>query len=154
MAEIGDVLECAIWLSGMEPEEMLARWKDVDCPGSLCAAADGREILTGPISFTVKRPGDDRVPSPPDHISGPDVRLLVAEAVVIGHRTLDGGSSFLLDLEPDDLARLRAVTRRAYAKVHPGGALSDAECDMAINRTGPDAALAVLRSAVDARSLH
>jgi hypothetical protein len=151
---IGDVMECAIWLTGTETDGHLTRWKEIDCPNSLRKEANGREVLVGPITFTEKRPGEERVPQVPGHISGPDVRLLVAEAVVVGFRSIGGGSSFLLDLEPRDLEKLRTITRRAHRKANPGEELSDAGCDYIINQIGPEAAMKAVRAAVDGKALH
>ncbi len=146
--KVGDVLECAIWLTGTESEEHVKRWQDVDCPNSLNKAASDKDVLVGPIVFSIKRPGEDRVPQVPDHVSGSDVRLMVAEATVIALRSLDGnGSSFLLDLEPKDLALLRKVTRRVWAKANNGGLLTDDECDRVINEIGPEAAMRAVREA-------
>lgn len=155
MSEIGDVLECAVWLTGTETADDLRRWKEIDCPEALKGEATSREILVGPITFTVKHPGEDRVPQVPDHIAGPDVRLLVAEATVVGFRTIGQKSSFLLDLEQRDVDRLRAITRRIHTKANPGDPrLSDSECDYLINAIGPEAAMAAVREAVDSGTVH
>lgn len=57
-----------------------------------------------------------------------------------------GPGSFVLDLEANDLALLRAITRRAH-----GGRLTDFECDAIIESYGPDAAVDVVRRAVNGR---
>ena len=97
-----------------------------------------------PLRGTEKRPGDDRVPPVPDHIQGPDVLLLVAEADVQVLMGYDPGN-FLAELEPRDLGRLRGITRAAYARRYPVRApLTNPQCDTLINDLGLDAALASL----------
>ena len=65
----------------------------------------------GPVAFTEKKPGADRVPPVPDHVAGPAVRLLLAESEITGkardlrrfvHRPTGQGG----------LQRLREITRR------------------------------------------
>jgi hypothetical protein len=100
----------------------------------------------GPVSFTEKRPEEDRVPEVPDHIQGSRVRLLVAEAEVVGKCPESPQGSFIANLDRKDLVRLRKVTRRAHAKNHPHGEdMTDPEVDEIIERYGPDAALETLR---------
>lgn len=128
----GDLAECSIWITGTESEAMLRQWKS-DCP-YLMSRSEGEPFLKlGPISFEIKRPGDDRVPQVPDHIAGPDVRLLVATAEVLGFET-SKHSSFVDELSPRDLERLRAATRRQHGK---RGHLTDAMCDQIIDQMGP-----------------
>lgn len=61
------------------------------------------------------KPGDERVPGVPDHIQGQDVRLLVGEALVLGRKTVLKLNSFLNDLDPKDLTRLRQITLQVAA---------------------------------------
>ena len=57
--------------------------------------------------------------------------------------------SFVLDLDPLDLQRLREITRRAS-----GRHLTDFECDAVIENYGPDVAAAVVRRAVNWGTIH
>jgi hypothetical protein len=95
------------------------------------------------VSFEIKRPGDYRVPAVPDRIQGPDVRLLVATAEVLGFETVRA-ESFVAGLDKRDLNRLRKATRSAQ-----GRHLPDAICDQIIDRMGPVAA-----GALAERALH
>lgn len=149
----GDVLEIAFWLDGRETEEQLTRWRTIDCPANMKETADRHGLALGPIEFFVKRPGDDRVPPVPDRISGPDVRLLVAEAKLAyrPNYTIKPASGFTSDLTKEDLATLRKLTRQAHARSHPGDWLSDTRCDQIIEALGPDVALKTLR---DGAALH
>lgn len=133
----GDLAECAIWLDGTETEAMLSQWA-TDCP-YVMANSQEPALKLGPINFEIKRPGQDRVPSVPDHIKGPDVRLLVATAEVLGFEPVRR-ESFLNELREADLVKLRKATRKAH-----GRKLSDAVCDQIIERLGPVAATQDLR---------
>src|SRR3990167_11391615 len=130
----GDIAELSIWLDGTETEQQ-------------------HGVTLGPIEFTVKRPGDDRVPQVPSHIEGPDVRLLVGEAKVVyaPQYTIQPSTAFVADLDKDDLLKLRVMTRRAHARTHPGDRLSDKHCDAIIERLGPDVAVQTLRGG---RAVH
>lgn len=134
--KIGDLAECAIWLEGTESEAMLAQWAK-DCP-YMMAHSQEPVLRLGPVDFEIKRPGQDRVPPVPDHIKGPDVRLLVATAEVLGFEPVRK-QSFLNELGEADLMRLRKATRKAH-----GRELPDAVCDQLIERLGPVAAGVVL----------
>lgn len=131
--KIGDLAECSIWLNGTETDAMFTRWK-ADCPYMMANEHDP-VLKLGPLKFEIKRPGEARVPQVPSHVFGPDVRLLVATAEVIGFETRK--SSFVNDLEERDLAKLRAITRRQHGHRGP---LTDEQCDQIIERLGPLAA--------------
>lgn len=140
----GDVLEIAIWLDGTETPALRARF-DKDLCTNLAEMAGIEGMIIGPLIMAEKRPGEDRVPKVPDHIQGPDVRLLVGEARVICRQpffALPG--SFVGDLDRKDLARLREITRRAAPEQ-----LSDMECERIIEEIGPAAAIEALRKMVD-----
>jgi hypothetical protein len=130
--KIGDLAECAIWLDGTEPEAMLRQWK-TDC-GFMMANSQEPRLMLGPLTFEIKRPGEDRVPQVPDRIKGPDVRLLVASAEVLGFEAMHK-QSFLNELSEADLVRLRKATRKAHGRKLPDGV-----CDQIIERLGPVAA--------------
>jgi hypothetical protein len=125
----GDLAECAIWLDGTESDAMLKQWK-ADC--SYLMSHSGDPVLRlGPVNFELKRPGQERVPQVPDHLHGPDVRLLIATAEVLGFEPVRK-ASFLSELSPRDLQRLRTATRNTHR-----GPLSDDMCDQIIERMGP-----------------
>jgi hypothetical protein len=135
--KIGDLVECAIWLDGTESEAMLRQWA-TDCP-YVMANAQEPKLKLGPVAFELKRPGEDRVPQVPDHVKGPDVRLLVGTAELIGFEPVRK-ESFLSELSEADLVRLRQATRKAH-----GRKLPDAVCDQIIERLGPVAATQDMR---------
>lgn len=141
----GDLAEIAIWLSGTETPEQIERWKTVDAPAALQDAERQHNVEVGPVTWTTKAPGEDRVPPVPDHINGPDVRLLIGEAKVRGKPLITRESGFVHDLTKDDLAKLRRMTRRAHRSMHPGDRLTDARCDAVIEALGPDVAVKTLR---------
>lgn len=142
----GEIVETSIWLSGAETQEMQSRFKQ-DAENFLNELCDVAHVLHGPIRWTTLNPGDDRVPAVPDHIQGPDVRLLVAEADILANKPhlSARARSFIGDLDLIDLERLRSITRKAYANHFPGQSLSDMECDDIIDELGPEAALETLR---------
>lgn len=140
MLRYGDVLEAAIWADGTETAEIMDRFM-ADMRGSLAELAGDEGVVIGPVTLTVKRPRDDKVPSVPDHIQGPDVRLLVYEAgVVCAMPRIVEATSFVADLDRKDLMRLRAITRQAAPRP-----LSDRECDEIIEAIGPASAVKSLR---------
>ncbi len=130
--KIGELTERAIWIDGTESEAALRQWK-VDCAFMMASAQEPR-LKLGPVTFEIKRPGEDRVPPVPAHITGPDVRLLVATAEVVGFEPVHRGS-FLNELSEADLVRLRKATRKVHGKKLPDGV-----CDQIIERLGPVAA--------------
>jgi hypothetical protein len=143
----GQVAEIAIWLTGEETPEQIARWKTEECDKIMRRTEQQYGVLIGPVTFMVKRPGEDRVPKVPDHVHGPDVRLLVGEALVFERvtYTIRPATGFVHDLTKDDLEKLRRITRRAHRRAYPGDRLSDAQCDAIIESLGPDTAVKTLR---------
>jgi hypothetical protein len=97
---------------------------------------------------------DPRVPEVPDHIHGPNVRLLIVEADLTGQVFVLSSRRFVGDLDTLDLARLRAITRKAHAEANAGQILTDMECDDMIEELGPEAALDAIRRAVDGHTVH
>lgn len=146
---VGSVLESAIWLTGEEDESLKQRFK-ADVQRSMEEANEKRGVVTGPVRWTEKLPGDDRVPPVPDGIQGACVRLLVAEAEVLNVRETE--SRFLAELEPSDLRLLRKITRAAHKswwlKTYPQYRWpqpSDRQLDTLINDLGPEAGLEALQ---------
>lgn len=104
----------------------------------------------GPLSFEIKRLGQERVPQVPSHLQGPDVRLLIATAEVLGFEVLRTGS-FVDSLDKGDLAKLRNATRREHGK---RGHLTSEQCDQIIERLGPVAAAETVRRGVSGQLVH
>lgn len=143
----GEVLETAIWMTGKEPEGLKGRFER-DLRAVLASMAENEGVIIGPLVMTEKRPGDERMPEVPGYIQGPDVRLLIGEAVVVGD-VFESEGAFVADLEPKDLERLRSILRRVHQTYNPGKPeLTTEKCDEYINQHGPDAALAALREQV------
>lgn len=147
----GDVLEASIWLSGTETDHLKARFER-DLRASLAEGAEAEGVVMGPLIMTEKKPGEDRVPTPPDGLQGPDVRLLVGEAIVFDYAPQTTEGAFVADLEPKDLERLIIILRRVYQHYNPGKPeLSRERCIEYINQNGADAALEALREQVGSR---
>ncbi len=142
--KVGQVLESAMWITGEEPPELRQRFESDACQ-AIEEMCDYHGLLCGPVTFVEKRPGDERVPPVPDHIQGPRVRLLVAEAELIAPKPEQTTDSFVANLDRKDLARLRRITQRAYMRHFRGRRLTDAELDEVIESMGPEAAVDALR---------
>ncbi len=144
----GDIFETSIWLCGSETQELKDRFES-DLRASLASMALNEGVIIGPLVMAEKRPGEERVPPVPDAIQGLDVRLLVGEAKVVGYEPEASEGTFVADLEPKDLERLRTILRRVHQSYNPGKPeLTTEKCDEYINRNGPDTALAALREQV------
>jgi hypothetical protein len=161
--KLGETLETAVWISGAESPEMIENFKQSAVEG-LDLAAQQAKVTLGPTVWTIKKPGEDRVPPVPkwlerkieEHgrriaevaladgtqsqpVQGPF--LLVCERQVISVAPVFGKRSFLADLSQDDLHRLRRITKQQWARKYgTKGMLTDSECDAIIEETGPDAA--------------
>jgi len=142
---IGDVIESAIWITGDEAPALREQYKNDVCRAidDLCAE---HGFEHGPVQFIEKLPGSNRVPPAPDHVQGSRVRLLVAEASLVGVSVATSHGSFVANLEKKDLERLRTITRRAWAKTHPDDVLTDKQCDDYIEELGPDTAVDMIRA--------
>ena len=143
---VGDVIESAIWLTGEESDDMRKRYESevIDAIDYFCHE---KRFIHSQIVFIEKKPGTDRVPEVPDHIQGQNVRLLVAEALIVGKSQETPKGSFVANLDKIDLERLRSITRKARYKLYKEH-LTDAECDRVIEEIGPEAAIATLRNEV------
>jgi hypothetical protein len=147
--DVGDMVETAIWLTGDESKELRERYEgDVRLAmDDLCTELG---LVHGPILFSVQRPGEERVPEVPDHISGQCVRLLVGQTLIVDKApTISNEGSFINNLDPKDLFRLRDITRRVAPHY-----LTDAECDAVIEELGVDTALETLKENVRPFGLH
>jgi len=144
--QLGDTVENAIWLDGRETKEQRKAYeKAVEVAIEQECSQNG--FMCGKVIFHVKHPYDERVPPVPEHITGTQPRLLVAESDVIGLAIEEVQSSFISDIEPRDLLKLREITRRAA--VARGHFLNDHEVDDIIETLGPEAAMDALRRSMN-----
>ncbi len=141
--KLNDTIQSAIWIDGTETKKQRARF-ELDVTNCITLVCDSEGFLPGPMRFTEKRPGDERVPAVPDHIQGERVRLLVGEADIVGKKPESKPDSFVANLDRKDLMRLRHLTRIAHSHNSKHG-LTDSECDAVIEHCGPEAALDTLR---------
>ena len=100
----GDHVEFAIWLTGEETEDQVRDFKTVQLEKVRLNTERQHLVEIGPWEFTIKRPGEERVPPVPDHVHGPDVRLLIAEAKVGNYKrpVIVKQSGFVEDLTKED----------------------------------------------------
>ena len=146
-----------MWVTGDESPEVRARHVD-DVNAAIEEACAEAGMRCAPPRWVEKRPGGDRVPPVPEHVQGSRVRLMVAEADVLGPLVVSAAGSFVAQLDRRDLQRLRTLTRQQALKAgyhggphggpHGGQPLTDAECDEMIEAIGPDAAVETLRAVV------
>jgi len=139
----GEIIESSIWLTGDESPEMRIRY-ELDVSNAIDYLCHEHSVLHGPVTFSEKRPEEDHVPPVPDHIQGQRVRLLLAEAEIVGKAVVSPQGSFVANLEHKDLQKLRGIIRRERHK-RGEGTLSNEVCDEIIEQIGPDAALDTLR---------
>lgn len=143
----GDNVEIAIWLTGEEPLWQIEDFK-LRTRVQTDNAARHYHVEVGPFDWKIKKPGEDRVPKVPDHISGIDVGLLVGEAKVIhdSRPMIYRESGFVVDLPKAEREKLRRLTRRAHQRQYPGDRLNDRQCDAIIEFLGPDVAVQTLKN--------
>lgn len=152
---VGEELETAIWLDGKETEEDLRRFVEVEVPRFYQQAQHQTGLVFGLVEWATKRPGEDRVPPVPDHISGPDVRLLIANAQAVDYVPDDAPlQPWFLELDPVDLKTLRILTRRLWKKRDASANPTNQQVDNMINKIGPKAAMDALKEAIDSKSIH
>ena len=152
--KIGDTIEFAIWMTGEETREQIEQFYR-DCRQAVAQLSEQEGFNCASPELFVRLPGEERVPKVPDHISGPNVRLLVIETVVVSKRVIPATSRYVDDLDAVDLARLRIITRREHQAAQPGAKrLTDAQCDDAINQVAPETALRTIREQVDLGTVH
>lgn len=150
----GDTVHASIWLQGTEPPGMQVAYQAqvTEAIDELCA---DKGFARGPVRFEELAPhSDPRVPEVPDHVQGPDVRMLLAEADITGPVLIETNRNFVGDLDKVDLERLRNITRRAFAVSNAGQVLTDMQCDDIIENLGPDSAYDAIRGAVDSNTVH
>jgi len=137
----GDEVETSVWLNGKETQEEIDDWQT----GEVGKMSDRTErengVIIGEWTFEKLPPGDERVPPVPDHIKGPDVRLLYAGAKIIAFKPqfAPKDSRFIHDLAKKDLEKLRKYTRDEFIK-EIGYPPTPAQVDDTINYYGPIAA--------------
>ena len=141
---LGDVVESAIWITGEESQEIRKRY-EVDVTQAIDDLCKEMHYVRGPIVWFEKVPGTNRVPEVPDHIQGIRVRLLVAEAEIVGLAPVAGNDSFIANLDKKDLVRLRHLTRKGAVNGTKQN-ISDKECDEIIDKLGPEVIVGMLRN--------
>ena len=141
---IGETVENSWWLTGYETREQVEAIA-IALKHSLTEETLKSGLYHGPVHGYNLEPGDPRTPDVPEHIMGPCVILLVAEAEVIG--AIPPGMSS--DLDMPSLEAMRDVTRKAYAERNPGALLTDMECDDVIDRIGENTVAGMVKEAVD-----
>ena len=82
-AKPGDVVEWAMWLDGTETDAVLTDYTE---DAQKYIREEATNWFTTPAHCYILQPGEDRTPEVPDHISGPDVRLMVIEAEVMARK--------------------------------------------------------------------
>lgn len=154
--KIGDTVTASVWITGEEPPALRKRYEK-DVTGAIDYLCHEKGFTHGPVRWIEKTPLDEGVPEVPDHIQGIDVKLLIAEADVTGLRQRRVPGAFLMELEPDDLQRLRLITHRVYHRLNPDGTkrkLTDIEVDETIDEIGPEVALELLRREAAGETIH
>jgi hypothetical protein len=163
MSLVGTEYDVALWFSGHEPEDTLSNASQAFQEG-FQRAADRDNVDFGPAEWSLLSPGDEGCPEVPKWLEAEvnekgrrrvilpleagktvleaytPVMLVCTRKVskVYGKFTL---RSFLADLTPEDLARLRRITQRKWLEKTGGeGPLTDSEADVFIERIGPEAA--------------
>lgn len=147
----GETIQSAVWITGDEPEWMRKQYEQ-DVALAIQDACAFQGVSHGPVTFKELHPYDPEAPPVPKHINGSCVRILVAEAEILGKRMEVKRGSFINNLDAIDLERLRTITRRVWAKTHPREILTTVQCDETIESLGPEAALDTLRNGH--RELH
>lgn len=137
--------EAADWISG--DSETVVSLAKVYMETAFRRAMEAEGVVLGDIVWQIKKPGDDRVPDPPDNIEDPHLLYGAADVLYRKPIVAKAEAGMINDLEPEDLERMRVATRRAHRSVYPGAAdLSDTQCDSIINRQGPETVEKLIRS--------
>ena len=135
-------------MDGRETEIHIKQFK-LDCLEAFRYIGSRNGVLFGGVEYEKKKPYDDMVPPVPDGCAERELTFLVASAKVVWTPSFGSprpDSLFAAQLEPDDLRRLRKLTREAYTKAYKGKLpLTDAQADTLINELGPEAAVDSLR---------
>lgn len=144
--EIGEPFEAAGWY--YDGDENGERAIKAEIVRAFFESAKGAGVIFGPIDFATLKPGDPKVPTPPEWAKR-GIALLQGVAEVKAYQTIiDHRTSIIHDLEPKDLERLRAATRRAHSRARPiEKPLTVEECDTMIDQTAPQVIEQMLMSA-------
>ena len=134
--------------------------------------------MISPPVFTVKQPGDDRVPPVPMWLEQKCMSLgrreltitlkdgdapqtwlapvfLVVEGMVLGNKPQFEKRTFIGDLTAKDHARLRKLTKDAWLRADVGTRpLTDDEADRIIEQNGPDAAYTAVMDTIRTGALN
>lgn len=147
----GEPVESAFWLDGTEDEELLKGIKG-KIVNKLLEQANKHNLTVGKVHFEELDPLSDRVPAVPDHIQGPNVRLLVGWSLA-QYKPMYGpkyDTPHMDDLTKESRQRLREKTKEMYAKKHPNEPpLTDKEADVFAEQLFPRTAAAELKEAID-----
>jgi len=143
----GDTLEFSVWYNAAKILDPEFRFGDqcTEPMANICLSAG---LKLGAVTYEVLQPGDERVPAVPrwlESVPGVLPRLLVATGVAEFPSSLES-AGLVNDLDPKDLERLRAITRRKHQEFFPGAPVfKDHECDTMINAMGEQVVLETLR---------
>lgn len=151
----GERMEIALWLGGGESPEHIRQFI-ADAKQVMTDKATKAKFMIGPLEFTVKLPGEERVPPVPKWLESKCISegrqtvelsliegrpetyvvpaLLVAEAAVLAPLPQFNKRAFVSDLSAKDLRRLRQIT-----KSKAGRPMTDLEADEIIEQVGPGA---------------
>ena len=137
----GDVVEIAIWLGGKETQEEIDDWQTNEVGKMSDRTEREYGVIIGEWTFEKILPDDERAPPVPDHIKGPDVKLLYGSANILAFKLqlAPKDSRFIHDLAKKDLETLRKYTRDEFIK-EIGYPPTPAQVDDTINYYGPIAA--------------
>lgn len=147
-----DTAELAVWISDEDKPHEIEHWKNTIAPTKFKESADAAGVTVGPLRFYTLRPGEGRAGHPPKGLTGSNMRLLVAECDVVGFKPAVKPYSFLAELSQKELQTLREATRRAW---HPTQ-ISDQQCDLVIEKLGPQAMEKLIAASVthESRARH
>jgi hypothetical protein len=149
--KIGDTAQFGFWVSDDMPAEDIHDYKQ-RAQDSLNASAAYQGVKLGKFHWRTLRPNEEDAGTPPEEVTGINVRMLVVEADVTAIIQAKQQNNFVSDLGFKDLQRLREITREQYAKANnvPKNYLQDSACDEVLNELGPDVLEMIIREAVDA----
>lgn len=125
---VGQIVEIRWWFNAEDPQDRALSKRHLADLMAAMAFSDG--VILGPVSFDVI--GIEQVGPPPDNFPGTP-KCLCAISGIVGLRSF---SRFTLELEDEDLERLRGYTRMEANEY-----LSDEACDEIINEYGPEVAM-------------
>jgi len=131
----GDWIRQAYWYNADDPKRKEEAEDKVST--AIFEMAVGFNVATKPIQWEHVTPDSPQVPPPPKRMQG-NLKCAIGSAEVVTRFVL--GPQMTDTLEPPDLDRLRAATRRAHRTAGGGGLLTNEECDDRINELAPSVA--------------